>query len=94
MQCFPQNAGVRPHQADDEDAEVRFVMSLSRTCGVERRLSGYWLLLEAAAREANDEVIAEYAACSRLLTDDIEEVLLLRTACRLRVMQESQRPPW
>ena len=35
---------------------------------------------EACASDANEDVIAEYAAWGPLLTDDIEELLLLRIA--------------
>jgi hypothetical protein len=47
----------------------------------------------AEDRDAKELVIAEYAADGRLLVDDTDEVLLLRTDWRLRTTQLSQRPP-
>lgn len=52
------------------------------------------VVVEYCASETKEEVRAEYAACGRPLTDDIEDELLVRTVWRLRVMHESHRPPW
>lgn len=54
----------------------------------------YRLRLDACASDANEDVIAEYAPWGLLLTDDMDEELLVRIDWRLRTTQESHRPPW